>query len=99
MDHLVIDRSWLHGQAQDETHNGVSLSGMTNVAIVDSYFNDFHCIANTGSCVDSHAISGGVSNTQDGPFKIQDNFIEASGQGILFGGGAATFDARRTSKF
>ncbi len=90
VDHLVIDRSWLHGQAQDETHNGVSLSGMTNVAIVDSYLNDFHCIAKTGSCVDSHAISGGVSNTQDGPFKIQDNFIEASGQGVLFGGGAAT---------
>ena len=35
-------------------------------------------------------ISGGVSNTQDGPFKIQDNFLEASGEAILFGGGAAT---------
>lgn len=91
VDHFIIDRSWLHGQAQDETHNGVSLSGMTNAAIVDSYFNDFHCISKTGSCVDSHAIAGGVSNTQDGPFKIQNNFIEASGQGILFGGGAATF--------
>jgi hypothetical protein len=90
VDHLIVDRSWLHGALQDETHNGVSLSGMTNVAVVDSYFSDFHCISRTGSCVDSHAISGGVSNTQDGPFKIQNNFIEASGQGILFGGGAAT---------
>ncbi|MGA7292114.1 MAG: hypothetical protein WBW53_00380 [Terriglobales bacterium] len=90
VDHLVVDRSWLHGAPQDETHDGISLSGMTNVAIVDSYFSDFHCISRTGSCVDSHAISGGVSNTQDGPFKIQNNFLEASGQGILFGGGAAT---------
>jgi hypothetical protein len=88
-DHLVVDRSWLHGLPQDETRVGVSLSGMTNVAIVDSYFSDLHCISRSGSCADSHAIGGGVSNTQDGPFKIQNNFLEASGQGILFGGGPA----------
>jgi hypothetical protein len=41
----VVDRSWLHGALQDETHAGVKLSGMTNVAVVDSYFSDFHCIA------------------------------------------------------
>jgi hypothetical protein len=90
VDHLVVDRSWLHGALQDETHDGVNLTGMTNVAIVDSYFSDFHCISRSGTCVDSHAISGGVGNSQDGPFKIEDNFLEASGQGILFGGGAAT---------
>ena len=90
VDHLVVDRSWLHGALQDETDNGVSLSGMTNVAIVDSYFSDFHCISISGTCTDAHAIAGGVSNTQDGPFKIQDNFLEASGEAILFGGGAAS---------
>jgi hypothetical protein len=89
-DHIVVDRSWLHGAPQDETHGGVDLDQMTNGAIVDSYFSDFHCIALTGACIDSHAISGGNSNTQDGPFKIEGNFIEASGQGVLFGGGAAT---------
>jgi hypothetical protein len=89
-DHLVFDRLWLHGDAQDETYDGISLSGMTNVAIVDSYFSDFHCIASTGRCTDAHAISGGIGDTQDGPFKIDDNFLEASGQGILFGGGEAT---------
>jgi hypothetical protein len=89
-DHLVVDRSWLHGAPQNETNNGVDLSGMTNVAVVDSYFSDFHCIAVTGTCTDAHAVSGGVSNTQDGPFKIQDNFLEASGEAILFGGGPAT---------
>jgi Putative Ig domain len=78
-DHLVFDRSWLHGAPQDETHNAVTLDGMTNVAVVDSYLNDFHCIAKTGTCTDAHALSGGNSNTQDGPFKIQDNFLEASG--------------------
>ena len=90
VDHLVVDRSWLHGALQDETHIGVNLSRMTNVAIVDSYFNDFHCISRTGACVDAHAIGGGTSDTQDGPFKIQDNFLEASGEAVMFGGGPAT---------
>ena len=90
VDHLVVDRSWLHGAPQDETYVGVSLNGMTNAAIVDSYFSDFHCIAVTGACLDSHSIGGGVSNTQDGPFKIKGNFLEASGEAILFGGGPAT---------
>ncbi len=90
-DHIIIDRSWLHGNAQDETHTGISLSGMTNVAIIDSYFNDFHCISGSGQCVEGHAIGGGVGPTQDGPFKIQDNFLEGGGEGIMFGGGKATY--------
>ncbi len=89
-DHIVLDRCWLHGQLQDETRNGMDLNGMTNVAVVDSYFSDFHCISDTGTCTDAHAISGGNSNTQDGPYKIEDNFLEASGEAILFGGGPAT---------
>jgi hypothetical protein len=87
-DHVIVDRSWLHGLAQDETHDGVGLNGMTYAAVVDSYFSDFHCISATGACVDAHAIAGGTSNTQDGPFKIQNNFLEASGEAVLFGGGA-----------
>lgn len=89
-DHFVFDRLWLHGALQDETYLGVGLGGMSNAAIVDSYFSDFHCIAGTGTCTDSHAIAGGNSDTQDGPYKIQNNFLEASGEAILFGGGGAT---------
>jgi hypothetical protein len=89
-DHIVVDRSWLHGALQDETSDGLNVNGMTNVAVVDSYFSDFHCISVTGTCTDAHAIAGGVSDTQDGPYKIQDNFLEASGEAIMFGGGAAT---------
>jgi hypothetical protein len=89
VDHIVFDRLWLHGAPQDETHNGVNLNGASNVAIVDSYFSDFHCIALTGFCTDAQAISGGVSDTQDGPFKIQNNFLEAAGEGTMFGGGKA----------
>ena len=90
MDHLVVDRSWLHGNLQDETRSGLSLNGMTYAAVVDSYFSDFHCISGTGTCTDAHALGGGVGDTQDGPFKIQNNFLEASGEAVLFGGGPAT---------
>jgi hypothetical protein len=89
-DHLVVDRVWLHGTAQDETNTGLALSGMTNVAIVDSYLSDFHCTSIVGACTDAHAVSGGTSSFAGGPYKIVDNFIEASGENILFGGGAAT---------
>ena len=54
---------------------------------MDSYFSDFHC---ANACTDSHAVSGGIGNYQDGPYKIEDNFLEASGEAIMFGGGAAT---------
>ena len=89
-DHIILDRSWLHGNAQDETSDGFAFSGGTNIAVIDSYFNDFHCISISGSCTDAHAVNGGLGNTQDGPYKIQDNFLEASGEAIMFGGGAAT---------
>ena len=89
-DHLVFDRLWLHGATQDETVVGLSLTGMSNVAAVDSYFSDFHCISVSGLCTDSHAIGGGLGATQDGPFLIQDNFLEASTEGILLGGGKAS---------
>jgi hypothetical protein len=89
-EYIVVDRSWLHGTVQDDTRNGFDLAGTAYVAVVDSYFSDFHCTAFTGMCTDAHAVGGGVGTHQDGPYLIQDNFLEASGEGILFGGGAAT---------
>ncbi len=88
--YLVLDRCWVHGTAQDDTRSGFNLSGTNNVAVVDSYFSDFHCTAFTGRCTDAHAVSGGVGTHQDGIYGIQDNFLEASGEAILFGGGRAT---------
>ncbi len=88
--YIVIDRSWLHGTKEDETLDGFNLRGTTYVAVVDSYFTDFHCTAITGSCTDSHAVSGGTGDHQDGPYKIQDNFLEAAGEAVMFGGGEAT---------
>src|SRR5258706_1895637 len=88
--YIVLDRSWVHGTVQDETSDGFNLSGTNNVAVVDSYFSDFHCTARTGSCTEAHAVSGGAGNYQDGPYRIEDNFLEAASHAILFGGAPAT---------
>jgi hypothetical protein len=87
---IIFDRVWMHGTAQDETIRGVWLGGGTYVSIVDSFFTDFHCIALTGNCTDAQAIAGGIGNDPMGPYKIVNNFLEASGENILFGGGSAT---------
>jgi len=87
---IILDRVWMHGTAQDETTRGIYLAGVTSAAVIDSFFTDFHCIAITGACTDSQAIGGGGGNLPAGPYKIFDNFLEASGENILFGGGAAT---------
>jgi len=89
-DHLVLDRVWLHGTTQDDTKNGINFGGMTYAALIDSYATDFHCTAVSGACTDAKVIGGGNSQLPGGPFKITGNFLEASGENILFGGGAAT---------
>jgi len=89
-DHIIVDRSWVHGTAQDETTRGVYFSGVTSGGVIDSFFTDFHCIAMTGSCTDAQAVAGGLGDLPSGPIKITNNFLEASGENILFGGGPAT---------
>lgn len=84
--HLIFDRVWLHGTAKAETRRGIYLSGMTDVAIINSYFSDFHCVAGTGTCTDSQTISSGGGDVPEGPFKIENNFLEAAGENLLFGG-------------
>ncbi|HVR24871.1 MAG TPA: hypothetical protein VMU26_16295 [Candidatus Polarisedimenticolia bacterium] len=90
MNHIVFDRVWMHGTAHDDTTRGVELGGSADIAIVDSFFTDFHCTAARNSCEDAQAIIGGLGTNPMGPYKIVDNFLEASGENILFGGGAAT---------
>jgi hypothetical protein len=89
-DHVVVDRVWIHGDQKDETTRGVQLGGSTYVAIVDSYFSDLKCIAATGACTDAQAIGGGTGDNPMGPYKIENNFLEAAGECILLGGGGAS---------
>ncbi|MCU1272468.1 MAG: hypothetical protein JWN74_3762 [Acidobacteriaceae bacterium] len=88
--HIILDRDWVHGTAQDETTRGFHLNGITYAAVVDSYFSDFHCTAGIGACIDSQAIAGGSGNVAMGTWKIVNNFLEAAAENIIFGGSAGT---------
>jgi len=89
MSKIVLDRLYIHGTAKDETRRGVALSGATSISVQDSYLSDLHCNS-PGTCVDSQAVSGGIGDLASGPYKITNNFLEAAGENILFGGGKAT---------
>jgi len=88
--HIIFDRCWIHGTAQDETERGVMLSGTQHTAVVDSYLSDFHCTSVTGSCIDSQAVAGGLGSVAMGPFKIVNNYLEAAAENVLLGGSGAT---------
>jgi hypothetical protein len=89
-DHVIFDRDWIHGTEEvAETASGFALTGATNIAVINSYMSDFKCIAGTGGkCTDAHAFGGGddAEGLPEGTWKIYNNFIEASGENILFGG-------------
>lgn len=89
-DHVIFDRVWMHGTAQGDAARGILLGQSRHVAVVDSFFSDFHCVAKSGTCGDSQAIAGGVGDGPMGPYKIVNNFLEASGENIMFGGGRGT---------
>ncbi len=66
------------------------MSGTNYVAVVDSYFSDFHCTSRTRLVYGGTCREWRNRNYQDGPYKIENNFLEASGQAIMFGGPPAT---------
>jgi hypothetical protein len=89
-DHIIFDRVWIHGNPREDASHGIILRDTHHVAVINSYLNEFHCnTAPGGACTDAHPIGGG-NNTQvgvyHGTFKIYGNFLEGSGQSIIFGG-------------
>lgn len=89
-DHIIVDRSWVHGTSGDDTRRGLSLSGVSYVAVINSYLNDFHCTAVVGTCADSQTLGGGAGDIATSVWQIQNNFLEASGENIMMGGSDAT---------
>jgi hypothetical protein len=88
---VIFDRVWMHGTAKDELKTGVRMVDANFIAVIDSYFTDFHCLAGTGTCTDAQTISGGDNALASGTFKIVNNFLEAAGEGIIFGGGGSSY--------
>ncbi|HRH37873.1 MAG TPA: T9SS type A sorting domain-containing protein, partial [Flavobacteriales bacterium] len=75
--HIVIDRSYLHGDATAGTRRAIALGG-AHIGIVDSYLADFKEVG-----ADSQAIGGWNG---PGPYKIVNNHLEGSGENVMFGG-------------
>lgn len=85
--HIILDRDWIHGDpTADTTHLVQTGIGANHVAIINSYLNDAHCKASPQTCTDSQAWSDGGRGTV---MKAYNNFMEAAGENILFGGAAA----------
>ena len=85
--HIILDRNWIHGDPTDDTtHLVQTLAGADHVAIINSYMTDAHCKASPVNCSDAQDWSDGGHGTF---MKAYNNFMEASGQSIMFGGAAA----------
>jgi len=74
---IVIDRSWIHGYDTQDVQRGVSLNG-SEITISNSYINEIH-----GQGYDTQTICGWNG---PGPFHIINNYLEAAGENVLFGG-------------
>jgi hypothetical protein len=75
--HLVIERCYLHGDPQVGTRRGIVLNSAATV-VVDSWLADFKMAGG-----DSQAIIGWEG---PGPYLIRNNYLEAAGENLMFGG-------------
>lgn len=78
---VVLDHDYIHGTATSPIVRGVLLNGARD-AVTDSYISDIH-----GNDFDSQAIVGYAG---PGPYKIQNNYLEAAGETVMFGGADPT---------
>src|SRR5688572_18701152 len=79
--HIIVERSYIHGDPKKGSRRGVALNSR-HTAVIDSYLSDFKEVG-----VDSQAISGWNGA---GPFRIENNYLEAAGENVMFGGADPT---------
>jgi hypothetical protein len=75
---ITFDRCYIHGTPTGNVLRGITANS-ASTAVVDSYLANFHSVGQ-----DSQAIL--VWNGA-GPFKYVNNYLEAAGENIMFGGG------------
>lgn len=89
-DHVIFDRNWLHPPEGVEMNKGIGMiHGTRFIAVINSYLSGFYCVGRTGTCTDSSAVGGGNGDVPISTLKIYNNFLEAAGENILFGGTAS----------
>jgi hypothetical protein len=82
-DSITIDRCYLHGGPTQDLQAAI-LANWSNAALIDSYVSDVH-----DKGFDNQAVGAYLSL---GPFKIVNNFLEAAGENIMFGGWGQSAD-------
>lgn len=74
---LVFDRCYIHGHPDRSSVRGIALNS-AKTDILNCYISDIH-----SNDVDSQAICGWAG---PGPFRIENNHLEAAGENVMFGG-------------
>jgi len=75
--HIVFDRCYVHGDPAVNDRRGIVMNG-AYVAVVDSYISDFQEVG-----ADSQGL---IAWNATGPLQIRNNYIEAAGENVMFGG-------------
>jgi hypothetical protein len=78
---IIFDRVYIHGNPGQQVRRGISLNGIS-ITVQNSYISDIK-----GLGQDTQAIEGWNG---PGPFKILNNYLEAAGENIMFGGAKAS---------
>lgn len=75
---ITLDRVYIHGHPYKGQKRGVSINGK-RLSILNSYISKIMAVN-----ADSQAIAGWNGA---GPFTIENNYLEAAGENLMFGGG------------
>src|SRR5258705_4885889 len=78
--HLILDRCYIHAYPDQGVKRGVALNS-ANTDILNSYISGFKVVGQ-----DSQAICGWNG---PGPYRIINNYLEAAGENLMFGGAAS----------
>jgi hypothetical protein len=76
-DNIIFDRTYIYGSASTAIQRGIYANAQA-FALVDSYCDEIVDSGADAQCI--NAVNG------TGPFLIQNNFLQASGENIMFGG-------------
>lgn len=79
---LVVDRCYIHGSPHQKIKRGIGMNS-ARTAVIDSYFSEIHTSGQDSSPQDAQALCGWNG---PGPFRIENNFLSASTENIMFGG-------------
>jgi hypothetical protein len=74
---IIFDRCYIHGDPIKGSRRGIAMNS-SSTAVIDSYFSDFK-----EAGAEAQAI---LCWNGPGPFSIVNNYLEAAGENILFGG-------------